>query len=504
MDRRGPPGEDGIIGADGADGIDGEQGPKGDPGEDGAPAPRADLIGNLEAPVVIAHRGGGALVYPEQGLRGIIAATEAGFLPEVDVQFLSDGTPVLCHDNTVDRTMTGASGLVKDLSLDQWRQLRINPVFEGGRDDRPLTLADTLDYMGGRIVLVAEVKQGATTSEVDRVIGMVKDRGLEKSVLMQSFDFDAATQMAAAGLEVVILCGKTSTQTWSEIKSEGINYLGPSRSMTASDMNAASAAGLRVVPYVTEKRSQVTDFPASVFGYFSNDPWQDSDRMPQWSAPGWSTGDGWPGRIVQSPSAGEIVDYPAQISGGNLALPEYRDADGSSTYYLIHVGLTHMTGGPIEAPFRMYGKILYDRGHSTQSSNCGFTLYRNNVDPEAPFEDGAVEGQQGLTFAARRNGDMQGWGYQNGASATSIMKATYAGDVDPAPSGESRIMEVLLEVDVSGMTRWTNLTTGVTAEVQDAPAGGLWTPMIRSATQGLTVLDVAVWRSPTSLPPMAV
>ena len=77
---QGPPGEDGIIGADGADGIDGEQGPKGDPGEDGAPAPRADLIGNLEAPVVIAHRGGGALVYPEQGLRGIIAATR-GRLP---------------------------------------------------------------------------------------------------------------------------------------------------------------------------------------------------------------------------------------------------------------------------------------------------------------------------------------------------------------------------------------------------------------------------------------
>ena len=84
---------------------------------------------------------------------------------------------------------------------------------------------------------MAEVKRGAITLEVDRVIGRVKDRGLEKSVLMQSFDLDAANGIAVAGLEVVILLQKDAhSNLVGDRELVEINYLGPSRSMTASDM----------------------------------------------------------------------------------------------------------------------------------------------------------------------------------------------------------------------------------------------------------------------------
>lgn len=502
----GPAGKDGADGVDGEDGADGEQGPKGDPGEDGEDAPRADLIANLEAPIVIAHRGGGALVYPEQGLRGMIAAAEAGFLPEMDVQFLSDGTPVLCHDRNVDRTMTGATGPLKDLTVQQWRSMRIRPVYEGGKDDRPLALADALDYLGGRTVLVVEVTPGATTEQTQVVIDMVKDRGLDDAVLMQSFDFPNAQQIADAGLEVVYLCGATASESWATIKGVGINYLGPSLAMTEADMDDAAAAGLRVVPYSAQRRSQVTNMPVSAFGHFSDDPWATSGRLPRMSTPGWAGGDGWPAAMNKSSTGSSIEDHAGlTVTGGNLYIPLPPDADGSGWLYnLTSISLEHMTGGPIEPPYSIYAKFLVGRSHSSWANNVGFTLYRNSLDPDAPFEDGAKEGQEGFTFAVRRDGQVNGWEYRNGAAASAILEQPRpASRAWIALDGRSGVLEALLEVSDDGIIRFTNLTTSVTAEAVDVAAmGGPLIPMIRASVQDATVLDVAIYHSPDPLDPL--
>jgi len=509
---RGPAGADGADGERGPEGPEGprgpqgEQGPKGDPGEDGADAPRADLIANLEPPVVIAHRGGGALVYPEQGLRGMIAAAEAGFLPEMDVQFLADGTPVLCHDRNVDRTMTGATGPIKGLTVQQWRSMRIRPVYEGGKDDRPLALADALDHLGGRTVLVVEVTPGATTEQTQVVIDMVKDRGLDDAVLMQSFDFPNAQQIADAGIEVVYLCGETVSESWSTIKSAGINYLGPSLSMSESDMNDAAAAGLRVVPYSAQRRSQVTNMPVSAFGHFSDDPWATSGRLPRMSTPGWAGGDGWPAAMNKSSTGSSIEDHAGlTVTGGNLYIPLPPDTDGSGWLYnLTSISLEHMTGGPIEPPYSIYAKFLVGRSHSSWANNVGFTLYRNSLDPDALFEDGAKEGQEGFTFAVRRDGQVNGWEYRNGAAASAILEQPRPeGRAWIALDGRSGVLEALLEVSDDGAIRFTNLTTSVTAEAVDVAAmGGPLTPMIRASVQDATVLDVAIYHSPDPLAPL--
>lgn len=525
---QGPPGEDGIIGADGADGqsayeiavangfegtetewleslvgpegpqgTQGEQGTQGDPGADGADAPRADLLAALESPVVIAHRGGGALVYPEQGLRGMIAAAESGFPPEMDVQFLSDGTPVLCHDSTVDRTMTGVSGAPNTLTLDQWSNARLKPIHDGGKGDRPLTLDDALDYLGGRVVLVVEVKTSATSGEVDRVIAAINGRGLEQAVILQSFDYPNAQQVAAAGLEVVFLCDATSPQDFATIKADGINYIGPSLSMTKTNMDDAAAVGLKVIPYTANKRSQVLELPESVFGYFSNDPWGNSGRLPAASAPGWSAGDSWPARVNLSnvTTARDLREFPVQLTGGNLALPYIEDDAGQLKYNLTSISLEHMTGGPIEAPFTIYAKMLMGRTAYGTGANLGLTLYRNDVEAETPFYDAAEPGQQGYTLAARRTGVMQGWQYVNGAAASSFINASYNGTGDWMPVGDSGIVELLLEVDAAGSVRWSNLSTGVVAESDTLAVSGKLTPMVRCAGTDATVLDLAIYHS---------
>lgn len=66
-------------------------------------------------PRVIAHRGGGLLA-PENTLAGMKLARNLGFMGvEFDVVLTEDGTPILMHDEALDRTTDG-SGSVADAS----------------------------------------------------------------------------------------------------------------------------------------------------------------------------------------------------------------------------------------------------------------------------------------------------------------------------------------------------------------------------------------------------
>lgn len=88
---------------------------------------------NLMPPRWFAHRGGGSLA-PENTLAGIRLAASLGYRAvEFDVMLSGDGTPVLIHDESLERTTNG-SGRVCDtpdailLSLDAGQGERI-PTF---------------------------------------------------------------------------------------------------------------------------------------------------------------------------------------------------------------------------------------------------------------------------------------------------------------------------------------------------------------------------------------
>ncbi|MCT9933740.1 glycerophosphodiester phosphodiesterase family protein [Planotetraspora sp. A-T 1434] len=105
------------------------------------------------APGVVSHRGyqaSGA----ENTLRAFQGALDAGSgQVELDVRFTRDHHPVLMHDDTVDRTTTGA-GRVSDMSLAQFRALR---TTDG---QRPPTLSAALELVrsrGGQVLV--ELKQ---------------------------------------------------------------------------------------------------------------------------------------------------------------------------------------------------------------------------------------------------------------------------------------------------------------------------------------------------------
>lgn len=226
----------------------------------------------LTPPVYISHRGG-ASFFPEESMEGFTASARAGFLPEMDVRALKDGTLVLLHDSTVDRTMTGVHGPVDQLTLDQWQHAWVKPARPGGQHARPATWDEVLDRLGGTIVLVPEIKV-TDPDDVDAFIHSITSRHLEQSVIVQSFSFDVCKQMHAAGLHTLFLMSNTDGPAPAEIKQAGIEYAGPAKDIDPGFLQQLVDAGLKVVPWTVDKPDVARSLlHAGVFGVFTDNAW---------------------------------------------------------------------------------------------------------------------------------------------------------------------------------------------------------------------------------------
>lgn len=123
---------------------------------------------SLTLPRWIAHRGGGVLA-PENTLAGIRLAAAMGFRAvEFDVMLSADGTPVLIHDETLERTTNG-HGLVCEtddrtlFSLDAGNGEPIPHFIEAAR------LCRTLGLLANVEIKPAAGHERATAEKVARL-----------------------------------------------------------------------------------------------------------------------------------------------------------------------------------------------------------------------------------------------------------------------------------------------------------------------------------------------
>ncbi|MBB6436121.1 glycerophosphodiester phosphodiesterase [Streptomyces candidus] len=130
----------------------------------------------------IGHRGAPRAV-PENTLASLQAAVRQGAdVVETDVQFTRDGTPVLMHDDTVDRTTDG-TGRVDRLTDVQLSRLTVT----GG--SRIPTLKEALKPLqAGPARLLLEIKGPQTAIAVHRAVQQVADAGMTRRTVLQSFD----------------------------------------------------------------------------------------------------------------------------------------------------------------------------------------------------------------------------------------------------------------------------------------------------------------------------
>lgn len=159
-------------------------------------------MGDIE---IIGHRGYAARA-PENTLMSLEAALTAGARAvEFDVHVASCGTPVIIHDDVLDRTTDG-SGPVSGQTVEQLRTLDagswFDPEFAG---ERIPTLADALDRVVGRALhIYPEVKEICEPSDVDRIVRIVRDSTMSDRTTFISIDWSILERIRAVDAAVRI------------------------------------------------------------------------------------------------------------------------------------------------------------------------------------------------------------------------------------------------------------------------------------------------------------
>lgn len=208
-------------------------------------------------PRVWAHRGGGRLA-PENTLAGFARAVALGCRGvEFDVMLSSEGTPVLIHDETVDRTTDGR-GRVAELSDAALAQLdagsRCGPEWAS---ERIPTLAQALAAgVAADLFLNVEIKPAsgfeADTGRVAAELVACILAGREGQVVLSSFSDVAlaAARAAASQLPRGLLVGRVPAD-W-RARCEALDCIAlhaDIRCLHAEHVAEAASAGLRVAAY---------------------------------------------------------------------------------------------------------------------------------------------------------------------------------------------------------------------------------------------------------------
>ena len=244
----------------------------------------ADLVGSIRYPLYIAHRGS-MLCYPENSWEAYRASYEAGFTPEADVRALADGTLVCLHDATTTRTMN-ITGNVASQTVAQWRAAKIKPPVNPGTIGglpamtgtgwgTPVFFEDYLDEFGGKIALWPEIK--VTGAPATAAIKAVTDRGLHRSVIIQSGTLAVCEEAVAAGVPALMLTNTTAPAT---LVAAGIEYVGVSAAATNAYVTSCKTAGLKVIAYAMNTKAEAdAQLARGCDGVFSDDPWEVSRQF---------------------------------------------------------------------------------------------------------------------------------------------------------------------------------------------------------------------------------
>lgn len=151
-------------------------------------------------PRIVAHRGGGTLA-PENTLGAIRLGAAMGFKGvEFDVMLAGDGTPVVIHDETIDRTTDG-KGSVPAMSYAELSKFRI------GTDER-IPKYEEVGALCRELGLWANVEikpaKGHERATGDAVARMTRElwKGAPIAPLLSSFSPDALAAAQAAAPEL--------------------------------------------------------------------------------------------------------------------------------------------------------------------------------------------------------------------------------------------------------------------------------------------------------------
>ncbi|UFU03688.1 glycerophosphodiester phosphodiesterase [Ruania suaedae] len=141
---------------------------------------------------IIAHRGNSS-VAPENTLPAFAAAAQAGsHMIEIDVQVAVDGSAVVIHDSSVDRTTDGA-GIVAEMRATDVRHLDAGEWFDPAYEGTALPLLGDVVALMLRypdLELLLELKGAWPIEPTRALLAQITEAGLTERVIAQSFEVE--------------------------------------------------------------------------------------------------------------------------------------------------------------------------------------------------------------------------------------------------------------------------------------------------------------------------
>ena len=152
----------------------------------------------------IAHRGNSAHT-PENTLAAFASAAAAGAgMIETDLQLSADGTVVLIHDETLNRT-AGRNGRVADLTASELQSADAGSWFsQDYAGERVPVLADLVDFAGGHPELgwLLEFKGEWNPDQVAAAAGTLREAGIAGRCVLQGFSRHTVRSLHAAAPDI--------------------------------------------------------------------------------------------------------------------------------------------------------------------------------------------------------------------------------------------------------------------------------------------------------------
>lgn len=170
-------------------------------------------------PLVSPHRGGPMPGFPENAIETLDNSLRYGpSILEVDVMQLKDGTLILMHDYTLDRTTTG-TGEVKDSDWDTVSKLFLKDNDGELTTYRVPTLDEALTWAKGRAILNLDIKRGVPAAAV---VEKVQAHKAQDSVMLITYNLDQAKTFHALAPNLMLNVSMRDMDGLKAVKASGI------------------------------------------------------------------------------------------------------------------------------------------------------------------------------------------------------------------------------------------------------------------------------------------
>ncbi|MBA9004498.1 glycerophosphodiester phosphodiesterase [Thermomonospora cellulosilytica] len=427
------------------------------PGAGADPDPQS--LAELPHRYVIAHRGAGAYLAPENTAaafeRGI--ADPAVHLLEFDVRTLKDGTGGVWHDATVDRIST-STGPVSSFTRAAFRRLTIDAGawFGGGAADaRPLLLTEVLDRYAHRKLLLADPKDARAA---ETVIAAVQARGLAHRVQMQSHSFADLAKARRAGMVTQLLIGTTEQAAAAppdRLKEAGVPRVSLSSSLPDAVIARYVRAGLAVSCYKVNRHHRRDELYAlGVRGIDTDDPGYIAGRGFTRATDPFGMRTWWYGHMGNGQTAAALGPQRR----GTFTGPHWWTVPAGGDPLFARQGWAFPLGGA----YTLTASVRFERLASDRTRWAG--LYFSARHDHA-FTDARDRLNGGYTLILRQNGALQL--YRKDPAGTTLLKTVQTA---PVRAGTVARLAVTVSADAIEFRRTDGRDAG--AEVEDAAHRG--------------------------------